>query len=225
MNASAPPSAMTGHDFYFKRLMHDIDDCQVELGDAPMFLRMFEEEATRQELIDYVVAYYQLLNHLPRVIETVAGQQSGGATPAISAQLTKLSQQCVDHEPLIAEALSAVDITVDQNQSNPLLDTLTTIATEAPLTFYCSLVLFDVPTLQFNQVFVNACKTQELPTTFYQPLAEHSTWDSEAEADVITLNILNTFNEITDEQQQDIMKGINQLLQGIYQQESALITT
>lgn len=218
---------VSGRDFYFSRLLPCIQKVQHELGDSALYQRMLNKRVTKNELLGFALEYYHLVKLSPSLISPSLCHVSN---ESIRRQLLKLFVEEYDHDKMMVDCLKSVGVEEEQLLLRQPLPTsfsayasLGVYARQHVLSFYSALILFESPSHRFNDVFVKACKSLDMPEGFYKPLVKHSDINEDGKHDEVTLELLSEVPLISAQEQDTILIHITALVEMLYKQDQQIV--
>ncbi|MCS3430740.1 hypothetical protein [Klebsiella sp. BIGb0407] len=217
----------TGEDFYHVKLLPMVRNLQYELNSSPFYIRMQEGKITRNELIGFAMEYYHLVKMAPGLI---APSLSQIVNEQANKQLIKLFIDEYDHDVMMLASLEAIGVpreTILQRQ--PLASTFSSCISlgvysrQHCLSFFSALFLFETPSTEFNELFVDCCKKLDIPSGFYKPIIKHSDINEQESHDTITETLLKTIPVISNEEQITTLINIHSLVEMLHKQDQEIV--
>lgn len=225
---SSTDSCCTGEDFYYVKLLPMVRNLQHKLNSSPFYIRMKEDNITRNELIGFAMEYYHLVKMAPSLIAPslchVMNEQA-------NKQLIKLFIDEHDHDIMMLACLEAVGIPEKiMLKRQPLASTFSSYislgvyARQHFLSFFSALFLFETPSTEFNELFIDCCKKQKIPSGFYHPIIKHSDINEQENHGTITKTLLKTIPIISNEEQVTTLINIHTLVEMLHKQDQEIVS-
>ena len=221
-------SGCTGEDFYYVKLLPMVRNLQYKLNSSPFYIRMQEGKITRNEIIGFAIEYYHLVKMAPILI---APSLSQIVNEPANKQLIKLFIDEYDHDVMMLDCLEAVGIPKKiMLQCQPLASTfsayisLGVYSRQHLLSFFSALFLFETPSIEFNELFINCCKKLNIPSGFYHPIIKHSDINEQESHGSITETLLKTIPIISSEEQITTLINIHALIEMLHKQDQEIVT-
>jgi len=219
--------SMSGEDFYYSRLLPCIESNQYRLGNSALYQKMLDGSVSSNQLIGFALEYYHLVKMSPGLIGPSLGHE---VNESVRGQLLKLFIEEYDHDKMMIACLSAVGLdeaAILKRQPLPTsfsaYASLGVYARQHLLSFFSALILFESPSHQFNDVFIEACKKLDLPSGFYKPLVKHSDINEDEQHDAITGNLLKEIQCISLQEQNTILIHITALIEMLHLQDQQIV--
>jgi len=225
---SSPDSCCTGEDFYHVKLLPMVRNLQYKLSCSPFYIRMKEGNITRNELIGFAMEYYHLVKMAPSLI---APSLSHVVNEQANKQLIKLFIDEYDHDAMMLACLEAVGIPKHvMLKRQPLASTFSSYISlgvysrQHLLSFFSALFLFETPSTEFNELFINCCQMNNMPPGFYQPIIKHSDINEQESHGTITETLLKTISVISNEEQITTLINVHALVEMLHKQDKEIIS-
>ncbi len=225
---SSSDSCSTGADFYHVKLLPMVRNLQYKLNSSPFYIRMKEGNITRNELIGFAMEYYHLVKMAPSLI---APSLSHVINEQASKQLIKLFIDEYDHDIMMLACLEAVGMPKEvMLKRQPLASTFSSYISlgvysrQHFLSFFSALFLFETPSTEFNTLFIDCCKKQNIPSGFYQPIIKHSDINEQENHGTITETLLTTIPIISNEEQTTTLINIYALVEMLHKQDQEIVS-
>lgn len=225
---SSTDSCSTGADFYHIKLLPMVRNLQYKLSSSPFYIRMAEGNITRNELIGFAMEYYHLVKMAPSLI---APSLSHVVNEEANKQLIKLFIDEYNHDLMMLACLEAVGIQKKiMLKRQPLASTFSSYISlgvysrQHLLSFFSALFLFETPSTEFNELFIDCCQKQNMPSGFYQPIIKHSDINEQESHGTITETLLKTIPVVSNEEQVTTLINIHALVEMLHKQDQEIIS-
>lgn len=209
---------MTGHQFY-RELCRFLTRLKQQFPPSPLSQKMADGTLSRNQAIGYALESYHVTHLCPRLL-----------APSLAHYESPTTQKCLQeffvselhHDHLIEKSLKSVGITGEQlKQMQPLpmtfavCSTLGVFASQHPLSFKATLMLFEEDNKQFHELFGQHCQALELPSKFYQPILLHAQINEEGDHEQITADLLKEVSYVSLEEQWVVKKHMTILMESM----------
>lgn len=191
------------------------------------FTMMSEGTLTRDILIGYALEYYYLVRAAPGLIAPALAHADSRSN---QRAIQKFLASELDHDLMLAQSLESVGIDTKQlNYLQPLPSTfalcsaLGVFARQHLLSFKSILFLFEIPSIEFNQMLGHCCSKLGLPESFWKPLLKHAHINDALNHDDITADLLKDVTAISREEQLVVEKNIVLAIESMALQDEEIV--
>jgi hypothetical protein len=220
-----PSDVLSGSEF--NSHLRDLANRVMRRCKLRFFDLMTSGHIQREVLFGYVLEYYYLVRSAPGLIAPALAQADSRKN---QRSIQKFFVSELDHDLMLAASLASVNIKADDlNYLQPLPSTfalcsaLGVYAKQHLLSFKSILFLFEIPSIQFNNAFVDCCRKANLPDEFWQPLLRHAHINDALEHDDITANLLHDITAISAEEQLVVEKNLVLTIETMAYQDGEII--
>jgi hypothetical protein len=223
---SVNADCISGHEFYYQ-IRAFADSCIQAKCRSALYEGLKKKTLNREALIGYVLEYFYLVRQAPGLI---APSLSHAEPMHVQKLLQGFLASELNHDEMLAHSLEAVGIRSNRLElMQPLPATFSLCASlgvyakQHPLTFKSLLFLFEMPSIAFNEVLVEYCKSEGMPEKFWEPLLRHATINDELDHEDITLTLLKEIEAISPEEQIVTKKHVMIAIETMALQEKQII--
>jgi hypothetical protein len=224
--AFVPATAKSGTQFY-RELDRFVERVKLKHNDHPLYQRLREGTATREELIGYVLEYYHIVLMCPGLLAPSLSHHESRTTKRI---LQDFFTSELDHDILIERALEAVGISrrqldclVPLPMTFSVCASLGVYARQHPLSFKACLFLFEQADGDFNTLFKARCDLLGLSEDFYGPVFEHAQINDEGDHDKISQVLYADVPCLSEEEQTVVKRHVAILIESLSLMEKQIV--
>jgi hypothetical protein len=221
-----PSRTVTGVEFYrrIRRFGARISD---QCARSVFYHALRSGAVSRDQLVGYVLEYYQLVLHAPRIIAPVLAHTDTRRTYEI---LSDFLTSELGHDRMIMDSLNAVGIREEHlKYVTPLPSTfalisgLGVLAAQDHLSFKCVLFVFEEADDRFSTAFQQRCRELRMPIEFSIPVLQHAAVNDEYSHGDITRELLEEVPVVSEEEQVVALKHLSVLIESLVNMEDEIL--